>query len=149
MIAKKDQELQKFRNINSIQKRGLSHLRFESPSPRRHSLGGASPNAPRRRQGSGSLGITTSDSADERRHQNESRPSSSKFSGEAKDNNISNDIELLGLEDSVFEKRFSDSCLSMGTDTDGSISSGAMELTLFPETSNPSEMFKQSEQNEK
>lgn len=82
MITKKEEELQKFKNVNGIQKRGLSSLRFESPSPRRHSLGGASPNTPRQRQGSGSLGRTTSDSADERRHQNESRPSSSKFSGE-------------------------------------------------------------------
>ncbi|VVB09491.1 unnamed protein product [Arabis nemorensis] len=114
MIAKKEEELQKFKNVNGIQKRGLSSIRFESPSPRRHSLGGASPNTPRQRQGSGSLGRTTSDSADELRHQNESRPSSSKFS-----------------------------------DSDGTVSSGAMELTLFPETSNPSEMFEQSEQNEK
>ncbi|KAG7544114.1 Calponin homology domain [Arabidopsis thaliana x Arabidopsis arenosa] len=107
MIAKKDEVLQKFQNINVIQKRGLSKLRIVSP-PRRHSLGGALTNSPRRRQGSGLLGRTTSDSTDEHRHQNESR-SSSKF-----------------------------------TETDGSISSGAMELTLFPETSNPPEMFEQN-----
>ncbi|KAG7548783.1 Kinesin motor domain [Arabidopsis suecica] len=146
MIAKKDEELQKFQNINGIQKRGLSKLRIVSP-PRRPSLGGALTNSPRRRQGSGLLGRTTSDSADEHRHQNESR-SSSKFSGGAKDNNIFEDIELLGLEDSDNEERLSDisdSCLSMGTETDGSISSGAMELTLFPETSNPPEMFEQND----
>ncbi|CAN8272857.1 unnamed protein product [Cochlearia groenlandica] len=84
VIAKKDQELLKYQNVNGDQKHGLSNLRFESPSPRRHSLGGAaaaaSPIAPRRRQGPGSLGRTTSDSANERRNQNESR-SSSKFSG--------------------------------------------------------------------
>ncbi|CAN8238501.1 unnamed protein product [Cochlearia groenlandica] len=85
VIAKKDEELQKYQNVNGVQKRGLSNLRFESPSPRRHSLGGvvaaaASPIAPRRRQGSGSLGRTASDSANESRNQNESR-SSSKFSG--------------------------------------------------------------------
>ncbi|CAH2080170.1 unnamed protein product [Thlaspi arvense] len=106
MIAKKDEDLQKFQNVNGIQKRGLSNLRFESPSPRRHSLGGASPNASRRKQGSGLL-RTTSDSA---RH----NESSSKFS-----------------------------------ETDGSISSRAMELSLFPETSNPPEMSEQSEQSEK
>ncbi|CAE6202840.1 unnamed protein product [Arabidopsis arenosa] len=146
MIAKKDEELQKFQNINVIQKRGLSKLRIVSP-PRRHSLGGALTNSPRRRQGSGLLGRTTSDSTDEHRHQNESR-SSSKFTGGAKDNNIFEDIELLGLEDSDNEERLSDisdSCLSMGTETDGSISSGAMELTLFPETSNPPEMFEQND----
>ncbi|ESQ46821.1 hypothetical protein EUTSA_v10027635mg [Eutrema salsugineum] len=88
MIARKDEELQKFQNINGIQKRGLSNLRFESPSPRRHSLGGASPNAPRRRQVSGSLGRTTLDSADERR-------SSSKFSGGKTNGSISsNAMEL-------------------------------------------------------
>ncbi|BAB11107.1 kinesin-like protein [Arabidopsis thaliana] len=147
MIAKKDEELQKFQNINGIQKRGLSKLRIVSP-PRRHSLGGALTNSPRRRQGPGLLGRTTSDI---HRHQNESR-SSSKFSGGAKDNNIFEDTELLGFEESNNEERLSDisdSCLSMGTETDGSISSGAMELTLFPETSNPPEMFEQSEQNDK
>ncbi|CAH8277774.1 unnamed protein product [Arabidopsis lyrata] len=146
MIAKKDEELQKFQNVNVIQKRGLSKLRIVSPT-RRHSLGGALTNSPRRRQGSGLLGRTTSDSADERRNQNESR-SSSKFSGGAKDNDIFEDIELLGLEDSDNEERLSDisdSCLSMGTETDGSISSGAMGLTLFPETSNPPEMFEQND----
>ncbi|CDY46382.1 BnaC04g33010D [Brassica napus] len=49
MIAKKDEELQKFQNIN-----------------------GASPNSSRQRQGSRLLGRTTSDSADERLQQNES-----------------------------------------------------------------------------
>lgn len=93
MIAKKDEELQKFQNINIIQKGGLNNLRLGPTSPRRHSLGGASPNAPRRRQESGLLGRTTSDSTDERRHQNESR-STSKFSGRAKDNNIFEGIEI-------------------------------------------------------
>ncbi|KAL9281932.1 Kinesin-like protein KIN-14K [Arabidopsis thaliana] len=79
LIAKKDEELQKFQNVNGIQKRGISKLRIVSP-PRRHSLGGALTNSPRRKQGSGLLGRTASDSADERRHQNEFR-SSSKFSG--------------------------------------------------------------------
>ncbi|CAN8272842.1 unnamed protein product [Cochlearia groenlandica] len=82
--TKKSKELLKYQNVNGVQKRGLSNLRFESPSPRRHSLGGAAaaafPIAPRRRQGPGSLGRTASDSANERRNQNESR-SSSKFSG--------------------------------------------------------------------
>ncbi|CAD5333649.1 unnamed protein product [Arabidopsis thaliana] len=62
------------------------------------------------------------------------------------DNNIIEDMELLGLEDSDNEERLSDisdSCLSMGTETDGSM------LTLFPETSNPPEMFEQSEQKDK
>lgn len=80
MIAKKDEELHKFQNVYGMQKRGLNNVRFESSSPRRHSLGGASPITPRRRQGSGVLVRATSDSADERRHQNESR-SLSKFSG--------------------------------------------------------------------
>ncbi|KAJ4902564.1 P-loop nucleoside triphosphate hydrolases superfamily protein with CH (Calponin Homology) domain [Raphanus sativus] len=73
LIAKKDEELQKFQNINCTKRSGLNNLRFESTSPRRHSLGGASPNSSRQRQGSRLLGRTTSDSADERIHQNESR----------------------------------------------------------------------------
>ncbi|KAL0773668.1 hypothetical protein Bca101_038819 [Brassica carinata] len=72
MIAKKDEELQKFQNINGTKRSGLNNLRFESTSPRRHSLGGASPNSSRQRQGSRLLGRTTSDSADERLQQNES-----------------------------------------------------------------------------
>lgn len=87
LIAKKDEELQKFQNINCTKRSGLNNLRFESTSPRRHSLGGASPNSSRQRQGSRSLGRTTSDSADERIHQNESRLSP-KLSGTPKDNNI-------------------------------------------------------------
>ncbi|WZZ53684.1 hypothetical protein YC2023_053791 [Brassica napus] len=83
MIAKKDEELQKFQNINGTKRSGLNNLRFESTSPRRHSLGGASPNSSRQRQGSRLLGRTTSDSADERLQQNESP----KLSGKAKDNN--------------------------------------------------------------
>nr|VDD12691.1 unnamed protein product [Brassica rapa] len=73
MIAKKDEELQKFQNINGTKRSGLNNLRFESTSPRRHSLGGASPNSSRQRQGNRLLGRTTSDSADERIQQNESR----------------------------------------------------------------------------
>ncbi|CAN6839443.1 unnamed protein product [Brassica oleracea] len=73
MIAKKDEELQKFQNLNGTKRSGLNNLRFESTSPRRHSLGGASPNSSRQRQGSRLLGRTTSDSADERLQQNESR----------------------------------------------------------------------------
>ncbi|KAF3580575.1 hypothetical protein DY000_02033797 [Brassica cretica] len=86
MIAKKDEELQKFQNLNGTKRSGLNNLRFESTSPRRHSLGGASPNSSRQRQGSRLLGRTTSDSADERLQQNESRLSP-KLSGKAKDNN--------------------------------------------------------------
>ncbi|XP_023635087.1 kinesin-like protein KIN-14K [Capsella rubella] len=149
MIAKKDEELLKFQSMG-MPKRGLSKLRIGSP-PRRHSLGGDLTNSPRKRQGSGLLGRTTSDSADERRHQNEPR-SPSKLSGGAKDSNIIEDIELLGIEDSDNEERLSDisdSCLSMGTETDGSIGSGAMELALFPETSSPTKISEQIEHNDK
>ncbi|KAJ0260655.1 Kinesin-like protein KIN-14K [Hirschfeldia incana] len=73
MIGKKDEELQKFQNINGTKRSGLNNLKFESTSPRRHSLGGVSPNSSRQRQGSRLLGRTTSDSADEPIRQNESR----------------------------------------------------------------------------
>ncbi|KAK4761551.1 hypothetical protein SAY87_029435 [Trapa incisa] len=56
-------------------------------------------------------------------------------------------VELLGLADGDSEERLSDisdSVLSMGTETDGSISS-IVEYTLFPETTKPPEESDNSE----
>lgn len=55
--------------------------------------------------------------------------------------NFTADDELLGFGDADSEERLSDisdSGLSMGTETDGSISS-VVEFTLFPEGSKPPE----------
>ncbi|RID44454.1 hypothetical protein BRARA_I01244 [Brassica rapa] len=71
----------------------------------------------------------------------------SKFAGGSKEIDIEDDIELIGLGDADSEDRLSDisdSCLSMGTETDGSISS-AVELTLFPETVKPLEITEEPE----
>ncbi|WOL10820.1 kinesin-4-like isoform X1 [Canna indica] len=54
------------------------------------------------------------------------------------------DVEILGIGDGDAEERLSDisdSVLSMGTETDGSISS-VVELTLFPEEKKPTETSK-------
>ncbi|ESQ47441.1 hypothetical protein EUTSA_v10027628mg [Eutrema salsugineum] len=167
VIARKDEELQNFQklkgnNVTAL-KRGLSNLRLAGPqSPRRHSIG-ASPNA-RRGKASGLFGRANSDvdncseysskhsdsgsqhSSDERKHRKDLHQPS-KFAGGAKEIDFEEDIELLGLADADSEERLSDisdSCLSMGTETDGSISS-AVELTLFPETAKPLEIIERRE----
>ncbi|CAE5962284.1 unnamed protein product [Arabidopsis arenosa] len=168
VIAKKDEELQNFQKLKGNNptslKRGLSNLRLVGPSsPRRHSIG-ASPNA-RRGKASGLFGRGTSDvdncseysskhsdsgsqqSSDERKHRKDFHQPS-KFAGGAKGIDFDDeDVELVGLADADSEERLSDisdSCLSMGTETDGSISS-AVELTLFPETAKPLEITEQPE----
>ena len=167
VIAKKDEELQNFQkptgNNATVPKRGLSKLRLLGPSsPRRHSIG-ASPNA-RRGKTSDLIGRTTSDvdncseyssknsdsgsphSSDELKHRKDLHQLS-KFAGGSKEIDLEDDIELIGLGDADSEDRLSDisdSCLSMGTETDGSISS-AVELTLFPETEKPLEITERPE----
>ncbi|CAH8382629.1 unnamed protein product [Eruca vesicaria subsp. sativa] len=154
VIAKKDEELQNVQklkvNNTTVPKRGLSNLRLLGPSsPRRHSIG-PSPNA-RRGKISGLYGRATSDvdncSEYSSKHSDFGSPRSSKFAGGSKEIDLEDDIELIGLGDADSEDRLSDisdSCLSMGTETDGSISS-AVELTLFPETEKPLEITEQPE----
>lgn len=162
VIAKKDEELQNFQKLKgsnaTVLTRGLSNLRLLGPSsPRRYSIG-ASPNA-RRGKTSGLFRRAASDvdncseysskhsdsgsqhSSDERKHRKDLHQPST-FAGGAKEIDLDEDIELIGLADADSEERLSDisdSCLSMGTETDGSISS-AVELTLFPETAKPLEI---------
>ncbi|KAG2302908.1 hypothetical protein Bca52824_031559 [Brassica carinata] len=167
VIAKKDEELQNVQKLKgnnaTVPRRGLSNLRLLGPSsPRRHSIG-PSPNA-RRGKASGSYGRAASDvdncseysskhsdsgsprSSDEIKHRKDLHQLS-KFAGGSKEIDIEDDIELIGLGDADSEDRLSDisdSCLSMGTETDGSISS-AVELTLFPETAKPLEITEEPE----
>ncbi|KAJ0265576.1 Kinesin-like protein KIN-14J [Hirschfeldia incana] len=167
VIAKKDEELQNVQkqkgNSTTVPRRGLSNLRLLGPSsPRRHSIG-PSPNA-RRGKASGSFGRATSDadncseysskhsesgsprSSDELKHRKDLHQLS-KFAGGSKEIDLEDDIELIGLGDADSEDRLSDisdSCLSMGTETDGSISS-AVELTLFPEPVKPLEIREEPE----
>ncbi|CAN6864501.1 unnamed protein product [Brassica oleracea] len=166
VIAKKDEELQNVQKLKgnnaTVPKRGLSNLRLLGPSsPRRHSIG-PSPNG--RGKLSGLFGRSTSDvdncseysskhsdsgsprSSDELKHRKDLHQLS-KFAGGSKEIDLEDDIELIGLGDADSEDRLSDisdSCLSMGTETDGSISS-AVELTLFPETEKPLEITERPE----
>ncbi|KAJ0265715.1 Kinesin-like protein KIN-14J [Hirschfeldia incana] len=167
VITKKDEELQNFQkptgNNATVPKRGLSKLRLLGPSsPRRHSIG-ASPNA-RRGKASGLIGRTASDvdncsdysskhsdsgspqSLDELKHRKDLHEPS-KIGGRGKNIDFEDDIELIGLADADSEERLSDisdSGLSMGTETDGSIGS-VVELTLFPETEKALEITERPE----
>ncbi|CDY25511.1 BnaC09g11360D [Brassica napus] len=144
VIAKKDEELQNVQKLKgnnaTVPKRGLSNLRLLGPSsPRRHSIG-PSPNG-RRGKPSGLFGRSTSDV------DNCSEYSSKHSDSGSPQIDLEDDIELIGLGDADSEDRLSDisdSCLSMGTETDGSISS-AVELTLFPETEKPLEITERPE----
>ncbi|CAN6971038.1 unnamed protein product [Brassica rapa subsp. trilocularis] len=167
VIAKKDEELQNVQKLKennaTVPKRGLSNLRLLGPSsPRRHSIG-PSQNGLRGKP-SGLYGRSTSDvdncSEYSSKHSDSGSPRSSdelklrkdlhqlsKFAGVSKEIDLEDDIELIGLGDADSEDRLSDisdSCLSMGTETDGSISS-AVELTLFPETVKPLEITEEPE----
>ncbi|CAD5316187.1 unnamed protein product [Arabidopsis thaliana] len=138
VIAKKDEELQNFQKVKGNNatslKRGLSNLRLVGPtSPRRHSIG-ASPNA-RRGKASGLFGRGTSDV-----------DNCSEYSSKHSDSGSqqSSDERLADADSEDRLSDISDSCLSMGTETDGSISS-AVELTLFPETAKPLELIERPE----
>ncbi|XVF13121.1 hypothetical protein REPUB_Repub08aG0180900 [Reevesia pubescens] len=162
-ITKKDQEIERMQllkgNDNGI-KHGMSSLRYGSSSPRGHSSG-----IPRqslslsRRQSLGNFERAAYDvdncsvngdknseagshwSMDDKKHHNESSVQTN-LAGRDLGQNITDDFELLGFGDADSEERLSDISdgdLSMGgTETDGSICS-AVEFTLFPEVSKPSD----------
>ncbi|KAK3227352.1 hypothetical protein Dsin_007214 [Dipteronia sinensis] len=161
-ITKKDEEIERLQvlNVNGV-KQGLSSVRYgsSSPSSRRHSIG--SPRLGRRPSVGKGLGIidkTASDmdrcseysdknseggshrSLDDFRHQKELL-SHSKLVTRGSSQNLADDVELLGFGDGDSDERLSDISdggLSMGTETDGSISS-VVEFTLFPESAKPAE----------
>ncbi|KAK4842898.1 hypothetical protein QYF36_001445 [Acer negundo] len=156
-ITKKDEEIEQLKvlNVNGV-KHGLSSVRYgsSSPSSRRHSIG--SPRLGRRPSVGKGLGIidkTASDmdryseysdknseggshrSLDDFRHQKELLSHSKLVTGDSSQN-LADDVELLGFGDGDSDERLSDISdggLSMGTETDGSISS-VVEFTLFPES---------------
>ncbi|XVF52904.1 hypothetical protein PTKIN_Ptkin05aG0055800 [Pterospermum kingtungense] len=168
-ITKKDQEIERLQllkgNGNGT-KHGMSSLRYGSSSPRGHSSG-----TPRqslslsRRQSLGNIEKSAFDvdncsvngdkhseagshwSMDGSKHQNESTLQTN-LAGKDLVQNITDDIELLGFGDADSEERLSDISdgdLSMGgTETDGSICS-AVEFTLFPEVSKPSDKLEKVE----
>ena len=152
-------------NGNDI-KHGMSSQRYVSSSPRGHSSG--TPPQSRslsRRQSLGNFEKAAFDvdncsvngdkhseagshwSMDDSKHHNESSVQTN-LAGRDLGQNITDDIELLGFGDADSEERLSDISdgdLSMGgTETDGSICS-AVEFTLFPELSKPSDKLEKVE----
>lgn len=155
-ISKKDEEIQRLQSLKgsaSAEKRSLTSLRYGSSSPRRHSIG-----TPQhiRKTSSGKLSGLSDKAAsdgdncseysdrhseagsqhsgdDFKLHKESYQPS--KLADGPVDQSATDDVQLLGLEDADLEERLSDISdgdLSMGTETDGSISS-VVEYTLFPE----------------
>ncbi|RZC57059.1 hypothetical protein C5167_004362 [Papaver somniferum] len=163
IVAKKDDEIERLQSLKDSrilsgtngEKRGLNSLRHGSASPRKHSL---SAQGSRRLPKAGLVEKAASDqdncseysdkhsetgsqqSLDEFKHHKEFfRQSKLAVVNGVED--FSADGDLLGFGDVESEERLSDISdggLSMGTETDGSISS-IVELTLFPETAKPAE----------
>ncbi|KAK9668132.1 hypothetical protein RND81_13G036700 [Saponaria officinalis] len=161
-VSKKDEEIERLRLAKvttSSEKRGMNPLRLGISSPRRHSVGPA--RNMRRSQGQSNRAASDQDycsehsdrhseagsqqSVDEQKHQNDILRQSN-FPVPDAGQNFNDDIDLLGFGDVDSEERLSDisdSGLSMGTETDGSISS-VVEYTLFPEAAKPSENSEKS-----
>ncbi|OIW09870.1 hypothetical protein TanjilG_24525 [Lupinus angustifolius] len=162
-VARKDEEIerlqsQKANHNGSNSKPGMISLRRDLSSPRRHSIG-----TPRhsmrlfRARSSGDKEKAASDvdncSAYSDKHseagshqsmddfRNRSSLLQLKLDSEDTIQNFNEDVELLGFGDADSEERLSDisdGVLSMGTETDGSISS-IVEYTLFPEVDKEAE----------
>lgn len=153
-IAKKDEEIERLLKANSNGvHRGMSALRSSSSSPRRYSIGTPQQRkalslvdkvAPYRDSFSEAYDkhseVSSQLSMDDfRQHKQYSHRS--KLEGDASQN-FNEDFELLRFGDEDAGERLSDISdggLSMGTETDGSMSSSAVEFTLFPEVMKPTE----------
>ena len=155
-IAKKDEEIERLRLINAnvkSEKRGVSSLRLGASSPRRNSIG---PMRQARRL-SEHTRRATSDQDNYSEHSDKHSEVGSQHSVDEIKNkdilrrlnfpipdaseNFDDDIDLLGFGDVDSEERLSDisdSGLSMGTETDGSMCS-VVEYALFPEVTKPAE----------
>ena len=159
--ARKDEEIERLKllkvNHNGA-KLGTIPLRHGSSSPRRHSIG--TPRHSTRLSGTRSFGGREKAASDvdncseySDRHseagshqsmddfRNKSSSLRLKLAGEDISQNCNEDMELLRFGDADSEERLSDISdggLSMGTETDGSISS-IVEYTLFPEVEKAAE----------
>ncbi|KAI3687550.1 hypothetical protein L1987_81247 [Smallanthus sonchifolius] len=128
-LTKKDEEITRFRAGKTSS--------GEKSSPR-HSMGELQPNGTTARDKSLNLGPKAASDMDNcsELSDKQSETSSQRSTDEFRHHKDLNDgIELLGLGDADSEERLSDisdGVLSMGTETDGSMSS-IVELTLFPE----------------
>lgn len=162
VITKKDEELEQLLKANGNGfKRGMSSLRYGSSSPRRRSIG--TPRQSKQLSEGKGLGLSEKTASDmdncseySEKHSETGSPKSiddfrnqKEFSSQSKlggdsSQNLNEDFELLGFGDADSEERLSDISdggLSMGTETDGSISS-VVEFTLFPEVAKPLESTK-------
>ncbi|KAL5551637.1 hypothetical protein UlMin_001813, partial [Ulmus minor] len=162
VISRKDEEMEHLiKASNNGVKGGVSSPRYEISSPRRQTIG--TPRQSHRPLGGKAMGLTaktTSDmdncseysekhseagsvqSVEDFRHFQQFSPQS-KLVQEATQN-LNEDFDLLGFGDADSEERLSDisdSGLSMGTETEGSINS-IVEYTLFPEVTKPLEETK-------
>ncbi|XP_021754175.1 kinesin-like protein KIN-14J [Chenopodium quinoa] len=156
-IAKKDEDIQRLRLVKAStnsEKRGVNPLKPGLSSPGRHSFGPSRSS----RKLSGQTSRPTSDQDYGSEHSDRHSEAGSQHSVEDLKNqreilrhpdlpasdavhNFNDDIDLLGFGDADSEERLSDisdSGLSMGTETDGSICS-VVEYTLFPEAAKPEE----------
>ncbi|CAL0312646.1 unnamed protein product [Lupinus luteus] len=160
-VARKDEEIermqsQKANHNGSNSKPGIVSLRRELSSPRRHSIG--TPRHSMRLSGARSYGNKEKAASDVDNcsaysdkhseagsHQSvddfRSKSSLLQLKLDSESQNFNEDVELLGFGDADSEERLSDisdGVLSMGTETDGSISS-IVEYTLFPEVDKEAE----------
>jgi kinesin family protein C2/C3 len=165
-VARKDEEIERLQLLKSNHngaKLGMTSPRHAPLSPRRHSIGTPrnSPHNSMRLSGTRSLGVNGkvaydmdngSEYSDKHSeagsHQsmddfrNKSSSLQLKLAREDIDQNFNDDIDLLGFGDADSEERLSDISdggLSMGTETDGSISS-IVEYTLFPDLEKAAEI---------
>ncbi|CAL5214822.1 unnamed protein product [Lathyrus oleraceus] len=154
-VARKDEEIERLQLLKSNHngaKLGMISPRHMPSSPRRHSIG--TPRKNTRLSGTRSLGVNEKTASDmdnvseysDKHSEAGSHQSMDDFRNKASslrlklaqedaDQNFNDDIELLGFGDADSSERLSDISdggLSMGTETDGSISS-IVEYSLFPD----------------
>ncbi|XP_029127714.1 kinesin-like protein KIN-14J [Cajanus cajan] len=151
-IARKDEEIERLHKANhNGAKLGTISVRHGSASPRRRSVG--TPGRSTRFSGARSFGVNGKAASDmdnsseysdkhseagSHQSMDDFRNNSSlrlKSAGDDMSQNLNEDIDLLRFGDADSEERLSDISdggLSMGTETEGSISS-IVEYTLFPE----------------
>lgn len=166
-IAKKAEEIERLRLVKvnaNTHKRGMSSARVVPSSPRSHSIG---PSRQLRRMSRGKSSENLKKSASDQdncseysdKHSEAGSLQSVDELGQQKDSsqpldlfalnvgqNFNDDADLLGFGDADSEERLSDisdSGLSMGTETDGSIGS-VVEYTLFPEGAKPADNTEKS-----
>lgn len=162
VIARKDEEIERLQSLKANHngaKLGRISVRHGSSSPRRHSIG--TPRNSMRLAGARSFGVNgkaasemdnCSEYSDKHSeagsHQsmddfrNKSSSLRLKLTRDDSSQNVNEDIDLLRFGDADSEERLSDISdggLSMGTETEGSISS-IVEYTLFPELEKAAEI---------